>query len=493
MIAGLRCILLLLLFLSLSQGVVVSPTLLGSKEGEQQQNSGAVDDRFFSAARVGDLEVLRQFLSSPKFGDVSQRDAKGNSALIIASGRGQTEAIRLLLKSGANPEEATAEGLFEGKTALCWAASQGRVEAVALLLQAGANAHNPMEIGIFAGKTPLMWASSQGRTDVVRLLLSAGVVVDFASQSGNFKGKNALMWGASQGRVETVALLLERGSNVNAVDNDGISALMWASGSEAADDDGHKKGLLEKATKGHIDVVSLLLKYGASPDMRDKDGITAIMYACYHGHAGAVEALLNAGADADFKNKAGRNALQLALNAGFTDAAATVLAGPTFSTLPIQSLLQTSTCGWLLSVVRAPLGTGIYASRDARRGLGGKSTLGENCSEGSEFPSEECFLNRPQHSHFSLASSCDTLAMNGLDHNIEDLLLIVKDSSVEEVVEHMGLPHFAAKVRATSQLKQFSRKYQAFQQETRVNHKLPRDTETSSLSSAETTAPGVKA
>ena len=37
----------------------------------------------------------------------------------------------------------------------------------------------------------------------------------------------------------------------------------------------HQKGLLEKATKGHIEVVRLLLKYGAQPDARDKDGITA--------------------------------------------------------------------------------------------------------------------------------------------------------------------------------------------------------------------------
>ncbi len=48
---------------------------------------------------------------------------------------------------------------------------------------------------------------------------------------------------------------------------------MWASGSETSNDE-HKKGLLEKATKGHIDVVLKLLHYGAQPDMQDKDGIT---------------------------------------------------------------------------------------------------------------------------------------------------------------------------------------------------------------------------
>ena len=50
----------------------------------------------------------------------------------------------------------------------------------------------------------------------------------------------------------------------------------------------HQKGLLEQATKGHIEVVRLLLKYGAQADMRDKDGITAsehihfCIYFCIH-------------------------------------------------------------------------------------------------------------------------------------------------------------------------------------------------------------------
>ena len=64
--------------------------------------------------------------------------------------------------------------------------------------------------------------------------------------------------------------------------------------------------------------------------MRDKDGITAIMFASYHGHSGAVKVLLSAGANADFMNKAGKTALQLARNAGHTDAAEAIIEGPNF-------------------------------------------------------------------------------------------------------------------------------------------------------------------
>lgn len=141
------------------------------------------------------------------------------------------------------------------------------------------------------------------------------------------------MWACSQGRVETVELLLEAGARVNAVDADGVSALMWASGSEATGDDngsGRVLRMLEKAEKGQMKVVQLLLRYGAKPDMRDKDGITAIMFACYHGHTDAAIALLNAGANADYTNKADQSALQLARNLGHDETAAAMIFGPTF-------------------------------------------------------------------------------------------------------------------------------------------------------------------
>ena len=53
------------------------------------------------------------------------RDGKGNTAIIIAAGRGMVDVMQALLKYGANPEDMSNGGLFDGKTALCWAASQG--------------------------------------------------------------------------------------------------------------------------------------------------------------------------------------------------------------------------------------------------------------------------------------------------------------------------------------------------------------------------------
>jgi len=403
-----------------STSSTTSSSTSSSSTSASQQHTVITDERFFQAARVGDIKVLLEYIDAG--GDINSRDAKGNSALVIASGRGMVEVLKLLLKHGAYIEDATSIGLFEGKTALCWAASQGRAEAVALLVQAGANPQKPMDRGVFLGKNALHWAASQGRTEVVRILIAAGVDVNYASSIGNFKGKNALMWASSQGRFETVVLLLEAGTNVNAVDNDGVSALMWASGSEA-EEEGHKRGLFEKATKGHIDVVRWLLKYGSEPDLRDNDGITAIMYACYHGHDGAVEILLNAGADASYENKAGKNALQLASSAGFAAAAEAVKRGPSILTLPVEEMVQISTCGWLVNVLRLPLGTGIYPKA---------VTKNKN--------------------NYNLENSCITLKKNGLDDSLGDTLALIDDSSIDDVVKHLGLPNFASNVRAKTQL-----------------------------------------
>lgn len=264
------------------------------------------DELFFQSARTGNLSKLLEYLQNGI--DASSRDSKGNTAIIIASGRGQGQVIQHLLKAGASPEESTIGGLFDGKTALMWAASQGRKSVVELLINAGADVNRATDRGVFLGKNALSWAASQGRAEVVSLLLSANADCDYSSPIGNFKGKTALMWSSSQGRLESVSVLLAAGAKVNKGDVDGVTALMWASGSEVSGDGEHKKGLLEKANKGGklAEVVNLLLSYSASIDGRDKDGITSIMYASYHGHTDVVQALLRAGADTTFRNKAGQ-------------------------------------------------------------------------------------------------------------------------------------------------------------------------------------------
>ena len=218
---------------------------------------------------------------------------------------------------------------------------------------------------------------------------------------------------------------------------------MWASGSETSGDNIHKKGLMEKAQQGHIDVVKQLLQYGAQPDLRDKDGITAIMYASFHGHAGALEILLNAGSDASYRNKDGKTALQLAVNAGYIEAANTIKKGPTIMSLDIPELLYVPTCGWLLSVLRAPKGTGIfYHTKKYYR------------HDSDELGSSQI--------GYSIANTCRILSKHGLDDSLHDLLTLLKYTAVDDIVDHLGINMYAAKVRAKGQLQQLLDRFNVY-------------------------------
>jgi len=128
------------------------------------------------------------------------------------------------------------------------------------------------------------------------------------------------------------------------------------------------------------------------------------------------------------KNKAGKTALQLAINAGFPETAQVLRGGPTILTLALDEMRLISTCGWLVSVLRSPYGNRIYPSK-----------------------SNEVY---------SLATSCTSLSENGLDATLGDLMTIIAESDLEQVLDHMGLPNFAARTRARGQLRSIFLKYQ---------------------------------
>ena len=56
--------------------------------------------------------------------------------------------------------------------------------------------------------------------------------------------------------------------------------------------------LIHAAANGHLRIVARLLEAGASPNLPDQDGTTALAAACYFGRAAVVDALLAKGAEA---------------------------------------------------------------------------------------------------------------------------------------------------------------------------------------------------
>ena len=79
-----------------------------------------------------------------------------DSAVADAAMKGDIEAVRALLKDGADVNAAQGDGM----TALHWAAEAGDMELVGMLLYAGANPQGVTRLG---GYTPLHLASKAGR------------------------------------------------------------------------------------------------------------------------------------------------------------------------------------------------------------------------------------------------------------------------------------------------------------------------------------------
>jgi len=140
------------------------------------------------------------------------------AAVVDAAMSGNHDAVKALLKDGADVNTAQADGM----TALHWAAQKGDVDLAKLLLYASANVRATTRIG---GYTPLLIASRNGDAAMIQALLDGGADPNNATTNGT----TALMFAAAAGKNDAVKVLIEKGANVNAKENvKGETALTFA-------------------------------------------------------------------------------------------------------------------------------------------------------------------------------------------------------------------------------------------------------------------------
>src|SRR5207245_11021529 len=122
----------------------------------------------------------------------------------------------------------------------------------------------------------------------------------------------ALMYAAAQGgddagRAEIVQMLIAAGSDVNARDNQGMTALELAVGARNAETAGVLRAAGAKASPssdrlptaveaGNMSEIDTLLALGADLEHEGKQGMTPLMTAAERGRADIVGRLLAAGA-----------------------------------------------------------------------------------------------------------------------------------------------------------------------------------------------------
>ena len=123
---------------------------------------------WFRFAEAGDLTELVSFANrNNQTVDINMCDSNGDSALTIASGKGNIEVVEYLLKNNADIEQRN----VSGRTALILACRNAKIDVLRCLLSMKECYIDAQDI---LGCTALIYSSSKGFVDIVNVLVSSG-------------------------------------------------------------------------------------------------------------------------------------------------------------------------------------------------------------------------------------------------------------------------------------------------------------------------------
>uniref|UniRef100_A0A2K5Z587 Ankyrin 1 n=1 Tax=Mandrillus leucophaeus TaxID=9568 RepID=A0A2K5Z587_MANLE len=265
------------------------------------------------AAREGHVETVLALLE--KEASQACMTKKGFTPLHVAAKYGKVRVAELLLERDAHPNAAGKNGL----TPLHVAVHHNNLDIVKLLLPRGGSPHSPA----WNGYTPLHIAAKQNQVEVARSLLQYGG----SANAESVQGVTPLHLAAQEGHAEMVALLLSKQANGNlgnkgcpspdsCTDPSPCHIRVQPEGSATVD---HGQALScvgrspsngwltlpkcllalqlgysplhQAAQQGHTDVVTLLLKNGASPNEVSSDGTTPLAIAKRLGYISVTDVL----------------------------------------------------------------------------------------------------------------------------------------------------------------------------------------------------------
>ncbi|MBF0534037.1 MAG: ankyrin repeat domain-containing protein [Nitrospirae bacterium] len=189
--------------------------------------------------------------------------------------------IKRLIQNGNDVNKTN----FVGMSALHYAAKNGNLE----ILRELAEAHAELHAATIAGQTPMVFAIVGNKVEIVRYLISNGYEVDY----GHDKDDNTcLMIAVSYGYTAIVEMLINNGASIDICNKYGQSALMFS------------------AIYRRFPIMQRLVASGAIPDLADKDGNTALHYAVATRDDDMVDFLIKAGSDPHKTNLKGQTAFK---------------------------------------------------------------------------------------------------------------------------------------------------------------------------------------
>ena len=143
-----------------------------------------------------------------------------HAMLCWAVHNGRVAAVKELLSQDANKSDVNAKGEYP-MAPLTYAAKEGFTSIVEILLNNGANPNAKDN----RCRTALSYAAQEGHSDVLEHLLSHNADPNILDNQGS----TALLWGACRGKEAIVRRLIAvEGIDLNTVDEEGMSPLLWA-------------------------------------------------------------------------------------------------------------------------------------------------------------------------------------------------------------------------------------------------------------------------
>lgn len=287
---------------------------------------------FFNAVEDGDIQKIKYLLNKDNYininvfgiakilidnnkNDVEKKDVEidfkneeGYTPLMIASYKGNTDIVKLLLEYNASVDITNNYNY----TALIYACIYGNLDVVKILLEHKADMYieTKLEKNYL---TTLMIACSQNYTEIVRILLENGYDPNYKNQ----RGETAFIYYISienNPSIEIIKLLLEYGADINAQNSKGSTALMLASydeekkdfmrtllengaDTELTNNYNGNTALLNACERRNIEGFKLLLEYNANINVQDEFKKTPLILACDADSYDIVKILLEHNAD----------------------------------------------------------------------------------------------------------------------------------------------------------------------------------------------------
>jgi uncharacterized protein len=253
-----------------------------------QARAAAIHD----AVRSGNANAVRAILAATPSA-LNEQDANGETPLFIAADLGREAIVEILLNAGASPVAKTAKG----STPFIVATYRGYVKIVSMFIAAKApvnfslqNGLTPLHVASMLASTPPETEAGTGaqlyrfyeNTESTALLIRAGADLNVVAWDEHL---TPLMFAAKGGVLPVVQLLLDARADVNMRDSRQRTALHYAAAarryvSERIAHVGPQQQINFLYLSGVTGkVILLLLKAGADPAARDKDGKTPLMLA----------------------------------------------------------------------------------------------------------------------------------------------------------------------------------------------------------------------